>query len=319
MAEGVSVPNIRILYILQLHAPSPFAIPAIHDHTKTPMTSLAERYLTRIGLTKPERLDLAALSTILQAHLRAIPFENVTSFTGTPVSLNPEDVFSKLLEGRRGGYCMEHAFLSRSALSALGFKVEPILARVYFGRDNEPALAQTHGATVVHFDDGEYVFDPGFGRYTPSIPVCLTGGPDAQVGQYGTYRVRPGAEVRSTMGDAQVGEDVVLVLESLLGDHWAPLYGYTRRPVVAADIIAFNWFISTYPDGLFVTNIMCATWDGDSRVTCFGKHFKKISEEGSVEADVGSSEDVRHWLCTEMGLELDDKLVDAVWERLNAV
>lgn len=281
------------------------------------MTTLGERYLARLGLAKPVHLDLAALSAVLEGHLRAIPFENVTSFTGTPVSLVPEEVYSKLLEDRRGGYCMEHALLSRSALSALGFKVEPILARVYFGPDTHSALAQTHCATVVHIDGGEYLFDAGFGRATPSIPVRLNGGSGPQEGPFGTYRVRPAAEARSSVGSAKMGDDVLFVLESRFGNDWNPLYGLTPRPVVDADITAFNWFVCTYPGGLFSSNIMCATWNGDYRVTCFARHFKKIDEHGTVEADVTSRDDVKHWLCTEMGLGLDDEMVDSVWGRLS--
>ncbi|BEJ13220.1 hypothetical protein CspHIS471_0303940 [Cutaneotrichosporon sp. HIS471] len=274
---------------------------------------LAERYLARLNIAKPERLDLAALSTILKAHLRAIPWENVTSFTGTPVSVDEEDVFSKLLEGRRGGYCMEHAILSRAALAALGFKTEAILARVYFGPTTDSALAQTHCATVVHIDSAEYLFDAGFGRATPTIPVRLNSGSTVQEGSYGAYRVRPAAEAREDVGSNKMGGDVILVLESAFGDAWTPLYGFTPRPVVDADIVAMNWFVCTYPGGLFSSNLLCATWDGNYRVTCFGAHFKKVDRQGTAEADAASRDDVQQWLCTEMGLGLDHQMVGDIY------
>ncbi|GMK58198.1 hypothetical protein CspeluHIS016_0502300 [Cutaneotrichosporon spelunceum] len=277
---------------------------------------LAERYLARLGIAKPAQANLATLSTILEAHLRAIPWENVTSFTGTPVSMEKEDVLSKLLEERRGGYCLEHAALSRAALAALGFKTEAILARVYFGPTEDSPTAQTHCGTVVHIDGAEYLFDAGFGRSTPSIPVCLNSGSAVQEGPYGAYRVRPAAEAREAVGPNKMGDDVILVLESRFGDAWTPLYGFTPRPVVDTDIIAMNWYICTYPGGLFSSNLLCATWDGDYRVTCFGKHFKKVTEQGTTEADVANRDDVQHWLCTQMGLDLDDQLVDAVWDKL---
>lgn len=278
---------------------------------------LAERYLARLGVAKPERLDLAALSTILEAHLRAIPWENVTSYTGTPVSVDEEAVLSKLLEGRRGGYCMEHAILSRAALAALGFKTEAILARVYFGPITDSAMAQTHCAAVVHIDGGEYLFDTGFGRATPNIPVRLDVGSAPQAGPFGTYRVRSAAEAREAVGKNKMGDDVILVLESLLGDAWTPLYGLTPRPVVDADLTAMNWFVCTYPGGLFSSSLLCATWDGHYRTTCFDKHFKKVDEQGTAEVDVANRDDVQRWLCTEMGLSLDAKMVDVVWDRLN--
>jgi arylamine N-acetyltransferase len=231
--------------------------------------------------------------------------------------MEKEEVFSKMLEGRRGGYCMEHALLSREALAALGFKTEAILARVYFGPTTDSAMAQTHCATVVHIDGGEYLFDAGFGRATPTIPVRLDAGSAEQKGPFGTYRVRPAAEARDAVGAQKMGDDVIFVLESGFGDAWVPCYGFVPRPVVNADVIAMNWFVCTYPGGLFSSNLLCATWGGDYRVTCFNKHFKKVDEHGTTEADVACRDDVQRWLCTEMGLGLDATMVDAVWDRLS--
>ncbi|CAK9783537.1 cysteine proteinase [Cutaneotrichosporon oleaginosum] len=282
-----------------------------------PTPSLAERYLARLGIAKPERLDLPTLTSILEAHLRAIPWENVSSFTGTPVSMDKEAVLSKMLEGRRGGYCMEHALLSREALAAIGFKTEAILARVYADPTAVTAMAQTHCATVVTVEGGEYVFDAGFGRATPTIPVRLDAGSVAQTGPFGSYRVRSAAEAREAVGAQKMGDDVLLVLESRFGDDWTPCYGFTPRPVVDADIIAMNWFVCTYPGGLFSSNLLCATWNNNYRVTCFGKHFKKVNQDGITEADVTSRDEVQRWLCVEMGLSLDATTVDAVWQNLN--
>lgn len=280
--------------------------------------SVVERYLARLGIERPATKDVAALKYILEAHLRAIPFEDVTSFLGSPVSLVPEEVFAKLLEGGRGGYCMEHCLMTRTALAELGFDVEPVLARVYFGPDSDKPMAQTHAVTAVTLDGQRYIFDPGFGAYTPSIPVCISSGEEKQSGQWGTYRVRPAAVARDDVGAHKLGADVTLVVESYYNGAWTPLYGLTRPPVVLADIDAFNWFVSTSPNSFFTRKLMCARWDGDNRVTAFDKAFKKRTADGVKEVEMKSLEDVDHWLRQEMGLNLSDEQIAAAWKRLNA-
>jgi N-hydroxyarylamine O-acetyltransferase len=73
-------------------------------------------YLTRIGLTDADVAGVQATHTLLDrvmgAHLRSIPFENldVGPFRSQrlPISMEFDDVFSKLVVGKRGGYCFEH-------------------------------------------------------------------------------------------------------------------------------------------------------------------------------------------------------------------
>jgi arylamine N-acetyltransferase len=277
------------------------------------MTSLSERYLARLGIDRPGTTDLAALETLLHAHLRAIPFETLSSFVGTPVSLVPADVYAKLLEGKRGGYCMEHALLSRTALAALGFVTEPALARVYVGPTDS---AQTHAVTLVHLDGQIYMFDPGFGRFTPKHPLSLSVGNAVQEGRYGTYRLVPPAE--SDVPESKRGPDCQLVFEEKSPDGtWVGFYGLTRWPVASPDIEAFNWFVSTYPESVFVKGMMFARWMGDSGVGGMDAMMRKRTAGGEVEViELNSLEAVRRALRDEMELGVDDAMVEKVWDNL---
>src|SRR5689334_5202649 len=86
-----------------------------------------DAYLERIGLSTEAQ---PSWQEIHRAHATSIPFENLDSHRGLPVSLAQEDLERKLVAARRGGYCFEHNLLLASVLEHRGLKVEPMLARV---------------------------------------------------------------------------------------------------------------------------------------------------------------------------------------------
>ena len=88
-------------------------------------------YLRRIGL---DPADEPTWQAVHRAHATTIPFENLDSHRGIPVSLEQADLERKLVSSRRGGYCFEHNLLLASALEHMGLEVEPMLARVRRGR-----------------------------------------------------------------------------------------------------------------------------------------------------------------------------------------
>src|SRR5689334_14937642 len=131
-----------------------------------------EAYLVRIGWNGARTRTLATLRTLLQAHMRAIPFENLDVLLGRPVRLDLDAVQSKLVLARRGGYCFEHGTLFAAALEALGFAPVRHTARVirYAPRTEMP---RTHMLLTVSIDDERFVVDPGFGGRAPYVPVPL--------------------------------------------------------------------------------------------------------------------------------------------------
>ena len=80
-----------------------------------------DAYLGRIDYTGPRTPTYDALTGILQAHIASIPFESFDVLLGRPIRLDPEGLQAKIVTGRRGGYCFEHASLMYAALEAIGF------------------------------------------------------------------------------------------------------------------------------------------------------------------------------------------------------
>ncbi|MBS7705079.1 arylamine N-acetyltransferase family protein [Chelatococcus asaccharovorans] len=82
-----------------------------------------DTYLARIGVERPASLDIHSLSRLHRAHLMAFTWEALDAFMGWPSAITPASAFTKMVEGRRGGWCYEMNGLFGAALAALGFRV----------------------------------------------------------------------------------------------------------------------------------------------------------------------------------------------------
>lgn len=92
------------------------------DGTALTPTQL-EAYLARIGMEQPRHPDIDSLTALHRAHLLAFTWEALDAFMGWPSGFSPVAAFSKMVEGRRGGWCYEMNGLFGAALVALGFRV----------------------------------------------------------------------------------------------------------------------------------------------------------------------------------------------------
>jgi N-hydroxyarylamine O-acetyltransferase len=200
-------------------------------------------YLERIGLS-PD--DGASWPEIHRAHATSIPFENLDSHRGIPVSLAQEDLERKMVHERRGGYCFEHNLLLASALEHLGLQVEPMLARVRAGAPAGSVRPRGHLVLRVTDQQGDsWHADVGFGLGTLLDPIPFGPGPDAGHEQSGwSFRV--------------VEEGPELVLQTLDEAGWSDVYAFPPQPVPRVDIDTSNWWICTHPASPFVFGLIAA-------------------------------------------------------------
>jgi N-hydroxyarylamine O-acetyltransferase len=119
------------------------------------------RYLERIGHGWHVRPKLPTLRSLHRAHVTAIPFENLDVQLGEVPSLEPEAIFAKLVERRRGGWCYEMNGLFGAALQAIGFEVTRVSCGVMRQDGGEERMG-THLALLVECD-GQWLCDVGFG------------------------------------------------------------------------------------------------------------------------------------------------------------
>jgi N-hydroxyarylamine O-acetyltransferase len=202
-----------------------------------------DAYLERIGLPAA---DSSSWPTIHRSHATSIPFENLDSHRGIPISLAQEDLERKLVAERRGGYCFEHNLLLASALEHVGLHVEPMLARVRVGGASPETRPRGHLVLRVTDGDGQaWHADVGFGLGTLLDPIPFGPDPD-NVREQSGWRFRVIEDGRE------------LVLQTRGPDGWTDVYGFVPEPAPRIDIEVSNWWVCTNPRSPFVFGLIAS-------------------------------------------------------------
>ncbi len=197
-----------------------------------------DAYLERTGVPAPLAPSVEALGNLQQAHVGAIPFENLDILLGRPILLDLRSLQAKLVAGRRGGYCFEQNTLFRAVLERLGFEVTSLAARV---RNGATAVRpRTHMLLRVDLPEGPFVADVGFGADGPVRPLPLGEGREHWVGPVG-HRLRR--------------EHGLWVLEGNTAGAWVDFYAFTLEPQYPVDFEMANHFTSTHPRSPFVNTL----------------------------------------------------------------
>lgn len=205
----------------------------------------AGAYLARIGASPKATPTLAALTDLMNRHLRSVPFENLSIHLGEPVSLDEPAMLDKIVGRRRGGFCYELNGAFAALLAHLGYDVTLLAARVY--GDSTPGPLFDH--LTLRVDLGEpWLVDVGFGRFVAE-PVRL----DVR-----TEQADPAGEVRvdeTPDGDLDVHVD------------GRPQIRVEQRPRELADFGPTCWYQQTAPTSHFTQSLTCSLPTAAGRVT----------------------------------------------------
>jgi N-hydroxyarylamine O-acetyltransferase len=217
-----------------------------------------DAYLHRIGAERPAVLDETALAGLHRAHLLTVPFENLSIHLGEPISLAEPDLISKIVTGRRGGFCYELNGAFALLLEALGADVVRVAARVYGdGRLGPPF---DHLALVVRLPggDGRWLADVGFGSHT-TYPL-----------RYDSRHEQPDPGGRFVLADIMDGDVDVL-------RDGEPQYRVEPRERALADFIPTCWWQQTAPQSHFRASTICSRLTPDGRITVSGRTLIRTS------------------------------------------
>jgi N-hydroxyarylamine O-acetyltransferase len=213
-----------------------------------------DAYLDRVGLGGPPEPTLEGLRVIVGAHCAAIPYENIDVLLGRPPKLDLASLQEKMVRGKRGGYCFEQNLLLRAGLSALGFTVTGMIARVVRGFPADALRNAGHMVVRVGLPEGPFLVDAGFGNLTPTGPLAMQPMIEQQT-PHELMRLLP------------VGSE--LVLQVKLGDTWDNLWRLCSHATVDADYDVANWFTATHPASVFVNNMIAARPGPDGTLHTF--------------------------------------------------
>ncbi len=122
-----------------------------------------EAYKERLNYKSELKADLSTLKLLQKSHLLNIPFENLDIHNNTPIVLDIEKIYDKVIQNQRGGFCYELNGSFYEFLKLIGFEVRRISARVY--NNNKYGAEFDHLVLLVKIDSVEYLVDVGFGDF----------------------------------------------------------------------------------------------------------------------------------------------------------
>jgi N-hydroxyarylamine O-acetyltransferase len=265
-----------------------------------------DAYFRRIGFSGHAAADRATLEALHRLHPQAIAFENLDPLLGVPVRLDAAALEHKLVRSARGGYCYEQNLLFMHVLSALGFGVRGLGARVLWGAAEGAVTARAHMLLCVDLDGRRHIADVGFGGTTPTAPLSLdTDG--AQPTAHEPFRL-----VRS-------GDD--FVLQAGIGKSWQSLYRFDLQEQFQADYEIVNWYQCTSPNSYFTRNLMAARPVPGVRYALRNAELSVHRLDGTTERRMlRTGAELRDTLAGTFGLALPGAAgLDALLARLTAV
>jgi len=263
-----------------------------------------DAYLTRIRHAGERRASLPALRALHLAHAQAIPFENLDVLLRRPIRLDLESLQQKLVRDGRGGYCYEHNLLFSAALTALGFRVTWLAARVRWNVADDRVTPRTHMTLRVDIEDRAFLADVGFGGLTLTAPLALE--PDVeQATPHETFRL------------VRAGEE--LALQARVGEEWKALYRFSQQKQLLPDYELASFYTSNHPDSHFTKGVIAARVDGPRRYTLRGTELAVHDADGTDRRLLGSAAALRAALEQTFRVHLPDTpALDEVLERFSA-
>lgn len=248
----------------------------------------AVKYLERIGLSCDRcEVSLDFLKKIQEAHIYSVPYENIDILNGVPISLKTEDIYDKIVERKRGGYCFELNALLSWLLSELGYSVESYFARFWRAESTTPL--RRHRVLGVKLGEDRYIVDVGIGSPAPRFPLILKEGL-VQEGFGESYRF----EYEKELG---------WVLYELTHGEWKRYFSFTEEWQFDIDFIQPSFYCEKHPDSIFNKGLIVAMKTPNGR-KCIDKDcFKRFVGRELVEIKEGlSSDEIKEILSLEFGI-----------------
>ncbi|EIM07111.1 N-acetyltransferase [Planococcus antarcticus DSM 14505] len=245
-----------------------------------------EKYLERFNAALIQENFLQNLAELQSLHMQNIPFENLDVIRKTPIYLNTENIYDKIVNHHRGGYCYELNGLFHWLLKQLNFDAKLISATVQ-KPDGTWSKADTHAAILVKLDT-LYLVDAGFGDSTISpIPI----GGERHTDHSGTYRVEKADELFYD-----------LIREK--DDTEKLLYRFATTEKQLADFHEGCVFNQVSKNSPFTHDDLITRTTADGRITLSGHQLTR-SENGNKEKIELSSADKKRVLKEEFGIDWD--------------
>jgi Arylamine N-acetyltransferase len=219
---------------------------------------IVEKYLERINLTNPSKADKDYLFQLQKSHLLSVPFENLDIHYKRTISLDLNDIYKKIVEEKRGGFCYELNGLFNQLLNELGFSSYLVSAEVHI-KDGKYSPKYDHLAIVVKINKEEYLVDVGFGKFTLE-PLLI----------------KLNKEISDTRGSFlfEAHDSKYLRISEVKNDSLVPQYIFTKKENKLSEFINRCHFHQTSKDSHFSQKKVISIARNDGRVTLNNTQLK---------------------------------------------
>jgi len=263
--------------------------------------TITDAYLSDLELVAST--DIEFLNTLQSKHIARYSFNSLAVVLGQEISLDMTDVFIKIVNKQKGGYCFEHNKLVLGVLTELGFNARLLMAKVVYNRDID--VPRTHRITLLNLNGVDYIVDAGFGHFGARFPVKLELGVE-QDQRDAIYRI-----VKNTDGDYcyQLFKDEIFFT----------LYTFSLYHYSEAECIPAHFYSHKNPDAAFVNNlVVCRKFYNDILSLRNGEFFR-ISNNHTIRTTIYSAKQLYEILDETFELTLDYAIAEFLFSKFISI
>jgi len=233
-----------------------------------------QKYLKRINYQGKIKPNLETLGLIQKSHLLHVPFENLDIHYHTPIELDTDRIYKKIVERHRGGFCYELNGLYFKLLKSLEFKVKMVSARGY-SLTNGFGAEYDHLTIIAHIDGVNYLTDVGFGEFA-----------------FAPLEIKLNQVQNDHKGDFIIEkyDDFYFLVNKKVEDKWFPQYLFSLKKRDYREYQGMCTYHQTSSESHFTQKRLCSLPTENGRITITGDLLKitngkdveeiKIKDEG---------------------------------------
>jgi len=260
-------------------------------------------YFDRIRYTGPVAPGSRSLRALHRHHMLTVPFENLDIGIGREIVLDTDRFVDKIINERRGGFCYELNGAFAALLTALGFRVQLLSARVA-DRNGLPSREFDHLALYVergcagsplaglghHPGEESWLADVGFGDNFLE-PLRFVSGVE-QPDPAGRFRLVQGRERWRLERRDEEG-------------NWRLQYDFLLKSRRLAEFAGMCRYHQTSRDSHFTRNRICSLARPDGRITLSGMRLIVRSNGTREETTLATQAELHSALHRHFGIVLD--------------
>ncbi len=261
------------------------------------LADMTQAYLTDLELSASN--DIKFLSDLQGKHIARYSFNSLAAVLGQDISLEIEDIFTKIVVKQRGGYCFEHNKLVHNVLTELGFEVRLLLAKVIYNRDVD--VARTHRVTLLNLKGENYIVDAGFGHFGARFPVKIELGLEQNQGD-AVYRI-----IQDSKGDYcyQIFKDA----------EFFTLYTFNLHHYSEAECTPAHFYSHKSPDAAFVNNMVVCRKSFNSIISLRNNELFRIKDGQTHKTIISSAKELHQVFCIDFELTLDFAIAEFLYGK----